>query len=410
MDTPAHAGRDDGPPTVPSDWTALRARPRPDAPATAHALEFSGSGSEYFRIWIVNLLLTLLSFGLYYPWAKVRKLRYFYANTRLAGHGFDFHGEPRRMLRGFLLVGALFAVYALAGQVSAWASLFALVVLAAIWPALTAASMRFRLSQTSWRGLRFAFAGDTASTYRALLPGFGALILVLAASAALVPTPMPEGMAPRPPSGFKIVVFVLAMALLAGLLPLTLWLLKRWQHDHYQYASVRTRFTAAASAFYKLGGKALGLVLLITLALGIAVAAVGFGGGAGRARPLAALAVTLLLVVGLYGMLLFVLQPYLVSRLQNLIWNATESRSVGFRSTLRFGALARLMLLNGLLVLLTLGLYWPFAAIATARLRLQSVSVLARGDLDALVARGGRRSDDAAGDAAADVFGIDLGL
>jgi Bacterial protein of unknown function (DUF898) len=38
-------------------------------------VRFTGSGSEYFRIWIVNLLLMLVTLSLYYPWAKVRRLR-----------------------------------------------------------------------------------------------------------------------------------------------------------------------------------------------------------------------------------------------------------------------------------------------------------------------------------------------
>ena len=57
-------------------------------------IRFVGSGSEYFRIWIVNLLLTIVTFGLYYPWAKVRKLRYFLGNTHVDGHAMDFHGQP----------------------------------------------------------------------------------------------------------------------------------------------------------------------------------------------------------------------------------------------------------------------------------------------------------------------------
>ena len=36
------------------------------------ALRFTGSGSEYFKIWIVNVLLTIITLGMYYPWAKVR--------------------------------------------------------------------------------------------------------------------------------------------------------------------------------------------------------------------------------------------------------------------------------------------------------------------------------------------------
>ena len=41
-------------------------------PAHVAALTFTGRGGEYFRIWVVNLLLTLITFGLYSAWAKVR--------------------------------------------------------------------------------------------------------------------------------------------------------------------------------------------------------------------------------------------------------------------------------------------------------------------------------------------------
>ncbi len=39
---------------------------------TTTPLEFHGSGGEYFRIWIVNLCLTIVTFGIYTAWAKVR--------------------------------------------------------------------------------------------------------------------------------------------------------------------------------------------------------------------------------------------------------------------------------------------------------------------------------------------------
>ncbi|MEM9624119.1 MAG: DUF898 family protein, partial [Pseudomonadota bacterium] len=38
-------------------------------------LSFTGDGTEYFRIWIVNLTLTLLTLGIYSAWAKVRTNR-----------------------------------------------------------------------------------------------------------------------------------------------------------------------------------------------------------------------------------------------------------------------------------------------------------------------------------------------
>ena len=41
--------------------------------------EFRGDGAEYFKIWIVNILLTIVTLGIYSAWAKVRNNRYFYS-------------------------------------------------------------------------------------------------------------------------------------------------------------------------------------------------------------------------------------------------------------------------------------------------------------------------------------------
>ena len=56
-----------------------------------HPVAFTASGSEYFRIWIVNLLLIIVTLGLYLPFAKARRLRYFYANPHC-------HSLPRRWI------------------------------------------------------------------------------------------------------------------------------------------------------------------------------------------------------------------------------------------------------------------------------------------------------------------------
>ena len=64
------------------------------------------SGSEYFRIWVVNLLLTVVTLGLYLPFARARQLRYFHENTLIDGAPLAFHGDPWKMLRGYLIIGA----------------------------------------------------------------------------------------------------------------------------------------------------------------------------------------------------------------------------------------------------------------------------------------------------------------
>ena len=44
-------------------------------------MQFTGQAGEYFRVWIVNVLLSVVTLGLYSPWARVRTRQYFYGHT-----------------------------------------------------------------------------------------------------------------------------------------------------------------------------------------------------------------------------------------------------------------------------------------------------------------------------------------
>ena len=83
----------------------------PGQSAAFEPVRFTGSGAEYFGIWIVNLLLTIVTLGIYSAWAKVRRLQYFYRHTELAGSSFDFHGRPIKILIGRII--ALLMLFAL---------------------------------------------------------------------------------------------------------------------------------------------------------------------------------------------------------------------------------------------------------------------------------------------------------
>ncbi|MBA3599457.1 MAG: DUF898 domain-containing protein [Methylibium sp.] len=366
----------------------------------AHPLTFSGSGSEYFRIWIVNLLLTLLTLGVYYPWAKVRKLRYFHTNTEIAGHALDFHGEPKKMLRGLVLMAVLLGAYSVAGEVSPTAGTIAFVLLAGVWPALWRASLQFRLANTSWRGLRFRFTGGMARAYGVFALPLAAAVALGVGLAVLLPA-----LRNQPLAAGLLAFGALAAALL--LLPYGWLRLKRYQHGHYAYAQQQTELRVALrvayGAFVRIAGVAL-LVLIFSVGL-LAGLAVLLGESTRALLGLAPVAFVLLLL-----MVQIVPRAYATSRLQNLLWSRTGNPELRFRSDLHFAPLALLMLKNWLLVLLTLGLYWPWAAIAMARLRLEAVSLHTRRPLDELQSEARAASGDAAGDAAADLLGIDLGL
>lgn len=81
-----------------------------------YPVEFAADTGEYFRIWIVNLALTVITLGIYSAWAKVRRRRYFYGHTRIDGEGFEYRANPVAILKGRLIAVAAIAVYYGAGH------------------------------------------------------------------------------------------------------------------------------------------------------------------------------------------------------------------------------------------------------------------------------------------------------
>ena len=373
-------------------------------------IEFTGSGSEYFRIWIVNLLLMFVTLGIYYPWAKVRRLRYFHANTLVGGEPLGFHADPKKMLKGYFLVGVLFSLYSAAGNFSALAGFLAFAIVAAIWPALLKSSMQFRLANTSWRGLRFHFKGSVGGAYRAVVPLFVPSLVILA---AVVGIDNPD----KPPFWYLATLGIVVVVTLA-VFPWLLWNLKQYQHNHYALASLQTTFKATLGSFYKLFFKAFGVMLLpIGLVVALAFIAVFFGNtglSAGLSpRPSMNPAIFIIFMMAGFAAVattLVIAKPYFTARLQNLVWTRTGNASLRFVSDLRFKSLLWLTVKNWVLVVLTFGFYWPFAAIAVARMRLEAVTVKTRIDPDTLVSQMRSAEGEAAGDAAGDLFGLDIGF
>lgn len=121
--------------------------------------EFTGNGQEYFRIWIVNVLLSMMTFGIYSAWAKVRTKNYFYRNTKVAGSVFEYHARPIQILKGRLfLFGAIIILGIISGIVERNIST-SITVLALPW--LIVKSRVFNARKSSWRNIRFGFNEDS---------------------------------------------------------------------------------------------------------------------------------------------------------------------------------------------------------------------------------------------------------
>src|SRR5574340_677184 len=132
-------------------------------------LEFTARGTGYFGIWIVNLLLSVLTLGVYSAWAKVRRLQYFYRNTSLAGVAFAYHGQPLAILRGRVIAVVLLVAYRAALHFGESLGMAVLAVLGLVTPWLLLRSLRFRLHNSGYRGLRFSFRGGLGASYAVFL-------------------------------------------------------------------------------------------------------------------------------------------------------------------------------------------------------------------------------------------------
>jgi uncharacterized membrane protein YjgN (DUF898 family) len=353
-------------------------------------IRFTGSGSEYFRIWVVNLLLSLLTLGLYLPFAKARRIRYFYANTLIDGHALSFYGDPWKMFRGFMLLVVMAGLFIGFSKVSDVLGSMAFIALLLIWPPLWRAGMGFRLTHTGWRGLRFGFAGSLSGAYKAFLPIGLPLLLVAfvdehASRAALAL------------AGFGALFLNL-------MLPWTLALAKRYQHNHYRCAGLQTRTWLQPYQVYGLSFRAgaVGSVAIIVIAI--------FTAGLIRSPEPEQGTGAIVMVVSLYMLVYLWMSSAFVAGLQNMVWSSTSSVGVHFASNLSAWKLATLTTRNWLLMVLTLGLYRPFAAVATTRLRLAAMRIETDVDIDVVVGSQLPLSPHAAGEFVVDFFGIDVGL
>lgn len=334
----------------------------PRLPTTRYAIDFQGQALEYFGIWIVNVLLSVVTLGIYSAWAKVRTERYFYANTRLAGSSFEYLAEPLQILKGRLVAYAFVIAFALSAHFAVWWLLVPLyLALIALFPLVIKLGLGFRARYSAWRGLRFRFDGSTGGAYGVY---FGWPLLSL---------------------------FTLNL-----LLPVVQVQQHRYLVANHRFGGERFAYSGESGQYYPSFFIALGLGLVAMVVLFAGMAGVVAGGVAaggaeaaaegGAAEPSAGLMVGLYGVMALFYALVFGISVYLRTAWTNLLWNNARLGEHRFESRLSPWTMMGLFFTNGLAILCTLGLAVPWARIRVARYRAQSLVVLASGSLDDFVA------------------------
>ena len=71
------------------------------------AFGFSGSWKEFAPIALTNLLLTIVTLGIYRFWAKTRERRYLWSHTRFIDDTLEWTGTGKELFIGFIMAAVL---------------------------------------------------------------------------------------------------------------------------------------------------------------------------------------------------------------------------------------------------------------------------------------------------------------
>jgi uncharacterized membrane protein YjgN (DUF898 family) len=339
---------------IPAHAAGNAAMPAPEQ-VIHHRPQFSGRTGEYFGIWFVNLLLGILTLGIYSAWAKVRTERYFYSNTRLAGASFEYLADPIAVLKGRLIAYAVVIALALSSKfaIGLYFALFLAVMILMPW--VIVMSLRFRARNSAWRGLTFRFDREGGAAYG---PFMGWPILQAITASLLYPV------------------------------------MKQRQHDFvaggHWFGRKRFDYAGDTGQYYVpyaiAAGCVIALFVALTVAMTGAVVATRSTGQPGAMPGAGILAIVAVFYLGFFAIAAFVRVRY-----GNLLWNSTRLGEHRFESTVRARDMIWIYATNLVAILCTLGLAVPWAMVRLARYRAEHFAVVSQGSLDDFVADADRQ-------------------
>jgi len=292
-------------------------------------LEFNGSGKEFFGIWIINILLSLCTLGIYSAWAKVRTTNYFYGNTKLSGSSFSYTANPIAILKGRILAFILLMVYSFISQSSPEIGALLILIVFLCSPFLIVRSLDFRFQNTEYRGLKFGFTGKFGEAFKVFIGGY------------------------------------LLVALSLGVLfPWWEKMRKKFYVENIRFGNSQFNCSPDLGIFYKTAGL---IFAIFAFYLVLAFLSIGSGGGE--------------LFILCSCPMLGVLTAFWFSRITNHIFASSNLGDIRFKSELKTSELIGLWVVNLILLGITLGLATPWVMVRNARYRISKTAVLGD-DLD----------------------------
>ncbi len=315
-----------------SDASPIENSNNPPQASKILSLEFRGDGMEYFKIWIVNILLTIVTLGIYSAWAKVRNNRYFYSNLYLNNDNFRYLADPITILKGRLIaLAALIAYYAATIFFPIVAAILAIILIFAI-PYFINQSVAFNNRMSSYKNIQFRFKGS-----------YGQAFMVI------------------------YVWPILGMLTLGILYPLALLKANEYFVRNSSYGTSHFKFNATYKDYGMIFLTALGIMLVV----GIPIALITyFVPALGIISPL------------LFIVMYFALIVYALVSFTNLFYASLSLVEHKFEANLTITGQAKVILINLLLTIVTLGLYLPAAKVRMTKYICSCITMHTNGCLD----------------------------
>jgi len=370
--------------------------------STYKAFEFKANPKEYFKIWIVNVALTILTLGIYSAWAKVRTNRYIYASTFLNGSNFEYNADPKRILIGRLIVVSAYGLFVVFSdylnmyKVAAGIAIVFLLIL----PWLIRQAIRFRLKSTSYRNIRFRYKGETKSFY-----GLVILAIVLVAIPALL-----IALFEKLHMNFEILAF---------LYPLYIFILSAFIYKKFQMLLVNNSYFGKDKFSADLKTRSVMYLFMAIWAWsmigGVLIGLIGVFGGSlvqvfiGKMDNIPYAEYIAMAFIGIiYLMTLGLYKGISDAYFSNYIRNNTTLESAKLKGTMEPFTLGWISATNSLLLIISVGLLYPWTRVRYLKYKLEN-TLFSCENYDKFIADS---KDDIAtyGEETLDFFDIDIGV
>lgn len=346
--------------------------------------EFTGRGAEYFRVWIVNICLSIVTLGIYSAWAKVRDRQYFYGNTLLDGAGFAYLANPVKILKGRLIAAAVLLVYVLTGEFLPVIQILAVLLIAPVLvPWVLNKALAFNAFNSAHRNVRFGFDGTFREAFGVYTGLFGATVLSM-------------GLA----------------------YPYAVFRRKQYFVERSRYGDENFSFHATPGQYYMIYLWATMMVIGVAVVGGVLLGMASvftMGGGPppvdANGMPQMNVAQAILGVVFniITVLAFFAIAAYVKTEVSNLTWSNTRLGENRFRLQLRVGRVFWIQLTNMFAIVLSLGLLIPWAKVRMARYTVSCLAMRAVGSLDSYAAAQSEQMS-ATGEELGEMLDFDVGL